>query len=78
VATFHPLDVDDFAAEHFDGDLEAAGNGDEITGKFFPSPPKKMTGPLVEIHNDHLDNPAAQQALMNVTAKATSQRGSRR
>jgi NAD(P)-dependent dehydrogenase (short-subunit alcohol dehydrogenase family) len=58
--------------------LEAAGYGDDVSGKFFASAPKKMTGPLVEIHNDHLDNPAAQQALMSVTSKATSQPSSRR
>ena len=58
--------------------LEAAGYGDDVTGKFFASAPKKMTGPLVEIHNDHIDNPAAQQALMNVTSKTTSQPWSRR
>ncbi len=58
--------------------LEAAGYRDNVSGKFFASAPKKMTGPLVEIHNDHLDNPAAQQALMSVASKATSQPWSRR
>lgn len=58
--------------------LEAAGYGDEITGKFFASRPKKMTGPLVEIQMDHLDNPTAQQALLNVTTNVTSQPGTRR
>ena len=53
--------------------LEAAGYGDDISGKFFASAPKKMTGPLVEIRMDHLNNPTAQQALWNVTSKATSQ-----
>jgi hypothetical protein len=57
--------------------LEAAGYGDEITGKFFASRPKKMTGPLVEIQMDHLANPTAQQALLNVTSKAVSQPGTR-
>jgi NAD(P)-dependent dehydrogenase (short-subunit alcohol dehydrogenase family) len=55
--------------------LEVAGYGDEITGKFFASPPKKMTGPLVEIRMEHLTNPTAQQALLNVTTKAVSQPG---
>ena len=58
--------------------LEAAGYGDDVSGKFFASAPKKMTGPLVEIHNDHIDNPAAQQALMSVASKTTSQPWSRR
>ncbi len=53
--------------------LEVAGYGDDITGKFFASPPKKMVGPLVEIRMDHLDNPAAQRALWNVTTKTASQ-----
>jgi NAD(P)-dependent dehydrogenase (short-subunit alcohol dehydrogenase family) len=57
--------------------LEVAGYGDEITGKFFASAPKKMTGPLVEIRMDHLANPSGQQALLNVTTKAVSQPGSR-
>jgi NAD(P)-dependent dehydrogenase (short-subunit alcohol dehydrogenase family) len=57
--------------------LEVAGYGDEITGKFFASAPKKMTGPLVEIRMDHLANPPGQQALLNVTTKAVSQPGSR-
>jgi len=55
--------------------LEVASYGDEVTGKFFASPLKKMTGPLVEIDLDHLDNPAAQGALLSVTSKAVSQPG---
>ena len=50
--------------------LEAADYGDEITGRFFASPPKKMTGPLVESHVGQPDNPAGQHALMNVITKA--------
>jgi len=53
--------------------LEVAGYGDEVTGKFFASPPKRMTGRLVENRIDHLDDPAAQSALMNVAIKAVSQ-----
>jgi NAD(P)-dependent dehydrogenase (short-subunit alcohol dehydrogenase family) len=60
--------VEDGAARY----LEAAGYGDETSGKFFASPPKKMIGPLVEIELDHLDNPAAQHALWNVTSRAAS------
>jgi NAD(P)-dependent dehydrogenase (short-subunit alcohol dehydrogenase family) len=56
--------------------LEVAGYADDITGKFFASPPKKMVGSLVEIRMDHLDNPAAQRALWNVTAKTVSRRSS--
>lgn len=60
--------VEDGAARY----LEAAGYGDDVSGKFFASPPKKMVGPLVEIDLDHLDNLAAQRALWNVTSRAAS------
>ncbi len=49
--------------------LEVAGYGDDVTGKFFASKPKKMTGPLVDIRMDHFDNPAAQRTLWTVTSK---------
>jgi NAD(P)-dependent dehydrogenase (short-subunit alcohol dehydrogenase family) len=49
--------------------LEVAAYGDDVTGKFFASRPKKMTGPLVEIQMDHFDNPAGQRALWAVTTK---------
>lgn len=49
--------------------LEAAAYGDDVSGKFFASAPKKMTGPLVEIRMDHIDNPQGQKALWNVTTK---------
>lgn len=51
--------------------LEMAGRGPEVSGKFFASKPKKMTGPLHEMELDHFDNPAGQQALWNVTSQAT-------
>lgn len=50
--------------------LEVAGYGSEVTGRFFASKPKKMTGPLVDIDMDHFDHPAGQQALWNVTSRA--------
>ncbi|MEE8498444.1 MAG: hypothetical protein V3S62_07910, partial [Acidimicrobiia bacterium] len=49
--------------------LEAAGYGDDVTGKFFASKPKKMTGPLTEIEMDHLNDLAGRRALWNVTSK---------
>lgn len=49
--------------------IEAAGYGDDITGKFFASKPKKMTGPIEEVRLDRFDDPAAQRALWNVTTK---------
>lgn len=51
--------------------LEAAGYGPQINGKFFASRPKKMTGPITEIRMDNVDNPPAQRALWNVTARLT-------
>ena len=42
---------------------EAASFGDDVTGKFFASAPKKMTGPLTEMKYEHLDRPEAQKAL---------------
>lgn len=48
--------------------LEAIGYDDEVTGRFFASPSKKMTGPLTEMRMDHLANPAGQAALWNVTS----------
>lgn len=55
--------------------LEAASFGDDVTGKFFASPPKKMTGSLVEIQMDHIDNPNGRQALWNVTIRAVGDIG---
>ena len=49
--------------------LEAVSFGDDVTGKFFASPPKKMTGPLTEMKYEHLDRPEAQKALWQVTTK---------
>lgn len=49
--------------------LQASEFGPEVTGKFFASKPKKMTGPLVDIKMDHFNNPAAQKAVWNVTTK---------
>ncbi len=50
--------------------LKAVSFGDDVTGKFFASPPKKMTGSLVEIELDHIDNTSGRQALWNVTTRA--------
>ena len=49
--------------------LEAARFGPDVTGKFFASKPKKMTGPIVEIELDHFDHPNGQRALWNVTSQ---------
>ncbi|MGI9659582.1 MAG: SDR family NAD(P)-dependent oxidoreductase, partial [Gaiellaceae bacterium] len=51
--------------------LEAAGFGPSVTGKFFASKPKKMTGALTEIRMAHFDNGPAQKALWNVASRLT-------
>lgn len=42
--------------------LDVAGSGDEVTGRFFASPPKKMTGPLEEFTLPHISDRASQEA----------------
>ncbi|MEE9177641.1 MAG: SDR family NAD(P)-dependent oxidoreductase [Acidimicrobiia bacterium] len=54
--------------------LEAVSYDDDITGRFFASPPKKMVGPLIEVAVDHLDNPEAQRALFRVANKVATPR----
>jgi NAD(P)-dependent dehydrogenase (short-subunit alcohol dehydrogenase family) len=49
--------------------LDVAARGPEVSGRFFASKPKKMTGPIEEITMDHFDNPEGQRALWNVTAE---------
>ncbi|MCP4248331.1 MAG: hypothetical protein GY778_14890 [bacterium] len=49
--------------------LEVAAKGDDVTGQFFASKAKKMTGPLHAMDMSHFDRPAEQQALWNVTTK---------
>jgi hypothetical protein len=49
--------------------LEVAAKGDDVTGRFFASKAKKMTGPLHAMDMDHFDRPAEQKALWTVTTK---------
>lgn len=49
--------------------LEVADYDPSVTGKFFASRPKKMTGPLAEVQLAHIDDAAAQHALWNVTSR---------
>ena len=56
--------------------LAAAEYGPDVSGKFFASPPKKMTGPLTEVRMDHLDNPAAERAVWTVTTRTAGTVGS--
>jgi hypothetical protein len=50
--------------------LEVAERDSGVTGKFYASPPKKMTGQLTEVNVPHLDNAAAQRAVWKVTSDA--------
>ena len=43
--------------------------GPDVTGRFYASKPKKMTGPIEPIELDHFDNPDAQRALWEVASK---------
>lgn len=53
--------------------LSAIEFSDEVTGTFFASPPKKMTGPLTAATQNHFTNPDGQRALWNVLEKVTAQ-----
>ena len=49
--------------------LEVADYDSAVTGEFFASKPKKMTGPLVAIDMPHLQDEAASAALWEVTIR---------
>ncbi|MCP4303413.1 MAG: SDR family NAD(P)-dependent oxidoreductase [bacterium] len=49
--------------------LEVADYERNVTGKFFASKPKKMTGPIEEMEMDHFSDREAQRALWNVTSR---------
>jgi NAD(P)-dependent dehydrogenase (short-subunit alcohol dehydrogenase family) len=49
--------------------LRAADFPDEVTGKFFASPPKKMTGNLVIVDLPHINDMASQEAAWNVVVR---------
>lgn len=51
--------------------LEVAAKGDEVTGKFFASKAKKMTGPLHVMDMAHFDHTAAQKALWNAASRVS-------
>ena len=44
---------------------------DDVSGKFFASPPKKMIGKLTEVDLPHIDDKAGQEALWNTTVKVS-------
>jgi len=49
--------------------IEATNYADDVTGKFFASPPKKMIGHLTHVDLDHTNYVAGQEALWNTTVK---------
>ncbi|NQV07187.1 SDR family NAD(P)-dependent oxidoreductase [bacterium] len=51
--------------------IEATTFGDDVSGRFFASPLKKMTGPLTEIHLDHIDDDAGSAALWSTVARVS-------
>ena len=51
--------------------LESAGYGPGVTGAFYASRPKKMTGPLSRMEYNHIADRDGQQALWTVLAKVT-------
>ncbi|MBH0131299.1 SDR family NAD(P)-dependent oxidoreductase [Salinibacterium sp. NK8237] len=53
--------------------LSAIEMSDDVTGTFFASPPKKMTGPLTASTQGHFTNPAGQRALWNVLERLTAE-----
>jgi len=61
-------EVEDGAARY----IEATRFDSQVSGKFFASPLKKMTGTLTEIDLPHLDNQPAQMALWNVVDSLVS------
>jgi len=49
--------------------LEAADFGEDVTGQFFASAPKKMTGPLHRMEHPHFHDRTSQEAAWNATVK---------
>jgi NAD(P)-dependent dehydrogenase (short-subunit alcohol dehydrogenase family) len=51
--------------------LDVAAYGDDVTGQFFASPPKRMTGKLTRMDQPHITDRRAQRAGWNVTVKVS-------
>ncbi len=49
--------------------LEVLGFADDVTGKFYASPPKKTTGPLHEYAGPQFTNRVAQEAVWNTVVR---------
>jgi NAD(P)-dependent dehydrogenase (short-subunit alcohol dehydrogenase family) len=59
--------VDDGANRY----LTASAFGVDVSGKFFASPPKKMTGPIEAMRHQHLHDRANQDALWQAVVKVS-------
>ena len=51
--------------------LTASTFGVDVSGKFFCSPPKKMTGPIEIMRHEHLHDRANQDALWRAVVKVS-------
>ena len=51
--------------------LDVAAKGDDVSGRFFASPPKKMTGPLTQLDLPHIEDRSAQEAGWAATVKVS-------
>jgi NAD(P)-dependent dehydrogenase (short-subunit alcohol dehydrogenase family) len=49
--------------------IEVAGYGDDVSGEFFASAPKKMTGPIEAMQQPHFHDEAAQEAAWSAVVK---------
>jgi NAD(P)-dependent dehydrogenase (short-subunit alcohol dehydrogenase family) len=49
--------------------IEVAGYGDDVSGEFFASAPKKMTGPIEAMQQTHIRDEAAQEAAWSAVVK---------
>ena len=47
--------------------IDAADFGPDVTGEFFASAPKKMTGPLHKMEYPHISDPEVQEATWRAT-----------
>ena len=51
--------------------LDVADLGDDVSGRFFASPPRKMTGELTQMEQAHISDVAAQEAAWETTVRVT-------
>ena len=51
--------------------LQASEFGTDVSGQFFASPPKKMTGPLVAMQHPHFHDRAIQEAAWQAVVKVS-------